>query len=104
MRKKWFYLAPLGILAIALFIVIGGEIVQQLWNWLLPSLFGWRQITFWQALGMLVLSRILFGGFGGPRGPKFRDRMSPEQRERFRQAMRARCGFPPPANELGEKF
>ena len=48
-----------------LFIAIGGEVVKQLWNWLLPPLFGWRQITFWQALGILALCRILFGGFGG---------------------------------------
>ncbi len=50
-----------------LFIAIGGEIVLHLWNWLLPPLFGWRQITFWQALGLLALCRILFGGFGRPR-------------------------------------
>jgi hypothetical protein len=37
---------------------------MHLWNWLLPPLFGWRQITFWQALGILALCRILFGGFG----------------------------------------
>ena len=46
------------------FIVVGGVIVRLLWNWLLPDLFGLRQITFWQALGLLALSRILFGGFG----------------------------------------
>ena len=50
MRKRWIWIAPLAILAMALFIVIGGEIVMHLWNWLLPALFGWRQITFWQAL------------------------------------------------------
>ena len=65
MRKKWIFLAPLAILAMLLFIAIGGEVVLQLWNWLLPPLFGWRQITFWQALGILALCRILFGGFGG---------------------------------------
>jgi hypothetical protein len=42
----------------ALFAFIGGEIVMQLWNWLLPQLFGIRQITFWQALGILTLCRI----------------------------------------------
>ena len=62
MKKKWIILAPLGF---AIFIAIGGELVQHLWNWLLPALFGWPQITFWQALGLLVLCRILFGGFGG---------------------------------------
>ena len=51
--------------ALVLFIAIGGEVVMHLWNWLLPALFGWRLITFWQALGLLALCRILFGGFGG---------------------------------------
>src|SRR6201997_3522710 len=64
MRKKWFLIAPLAIMAMVLFAFIGGEIVLHLWNWLLPPLFGWRQITFWQALGMLALCRILFGGLG----------------------------------------
>src|SRR5260370_5039203 len=65
MRKRWIFIAPLAILGILLFITIGGEVVLQLWNWLLPPLFGWRQITFWQAVGILALCRILFGGFGG---------------------------------------
>src|SRR5580693_8894642 len=70
MRRKWrwFYMAPLGILAISLFIAIGGESVLLLWNWLLPALFGWHAITFWQALGILALCRILFGGWGGHGG------------------------------------
>jgi MFS family permease len=47
-----------------LFILLGGLVVQWLWNWLLPDIFGLRQITFWQALGLLGLCRILFGSFG----------------------------------------
>lgn len=47
-----------------LFIAVGGVVVLLLWNWLLPDIFGVRQITFWQALGLLALCRILFGGFG----------------------------------------
>ncbi len=35
----------------------------------MPALFGWHLITFWQALGLLVLSKILFGGFRGGRPP-----------------------------------
>ncbi|MGD0669423.1 MAG: hypothetical protein ABSB23_17835 [Bryobacteraceae bacterium] len=98
MKRKWIYLAPLAILAMLLFIAIGGEVVLQLWNWLLPPIFGWRQITFWQALGMLALCRILFGGFGG-RGFSRSRRMTPEVRERFRQRMRERCGFGPSTSE-----
>jgi hypothetical protein len=101
-------IAPLAILGMVLFIFIGGEIVRQLWNWLLPSIVGWRQITFWEALGMLVLCRILFGGFGSREstGSRVRRRveerceqMTPEERERFRQSLRARWGFGPPAGE-----
>ena len=76
MRKKWIFLAPV---MIAIFVAIGGQVVQHLWNWLLPELFGWRQITFWQAVGLLALSRILFGGGGfggrGMHGPDFRRRI-----------------------------
>src|ERR1035438_9318819 len=70
MRKKWIYFVAPPM--IVLFIAIGGEVVQQLWNWLAPTLFGWRQITFWQGLGLLALCRILFGGFSGGGGPRFR--------------------------------
>ena len=112
MRRKWIFLAPLAILGILLFIAIGGEVVLQLWNWLLPPIFGWRQITFWQALGILALCRILFGGFGihGSGRSNFRRRMTerwehmtPEERERFRQGMRGRCGFGPSASESKEQ-
>jgi hypothetical protein len=106
MKKRWYFIAPAGILGILLFGFLGGELVLQLWNWLLPPLFGWRQITFWQALGLLALCRILFGGFGrhGSGGRSFRSRMrmkdrcgniTPEEREKFRQAMRERWGFGP---------
>lgn len=95
MRKKWYWIVPLGIVGVVLFAFIGGELVMHLWNWLLPPLFGWRLLTFWQALGLLVLCRILFGGLGRHgRGPGFRGRrfggcrsMSPEEREKFRKAM-----------------
>ena len=102
MRKKWVFMAPLAVGALLLFIAIGGAVVQQLWNWLTPSIFGWRQITFWQAVGLLALCRILFGRFGGRgfgrsnvrrRIAERWERLSPEERERFRDGMRGRCGF-----------
>ncbi|GHV20004.1 hypothetical protein FACS1894174_01010 [Bacteroidia bacterium] len=40
-----------------------GAIVMLLWNWLMPVLFGLAVINFWQALGLFVLAKILFGGF-----------------------------------------
>lgn len=91
MQRKWMAIAPIAIGGILLFSAIGGEIVKQLWNWLLPPIFGWPQITFWQALGMLVLCRILFGGFG-LQGSS-RSYRTLEERERFRQRMRERWGF-----------
>jgi hypothetical protein len=110
--KKMILIAPLAILAMLLFVFIGGEIVLHLWNWLLPPLFGWRQITFWQALGMLALCRILFGGLGmhGSGRSNFRRRMdercnhlTPEERERFRQRLRERFGFGPSTSENKEQ-
>jgi hypothetical protein len=101
MRRRWIFLAPLAIGGFLLFIAIGGEVVRQLWNWLLPSLFGWRQITFWQALGILALCRILFGGFG--RHGCYRSKKTPEERERFRQGMRRRFGFGPSTSESKEQ-
>lgn len=95
MRRKWIFLAPAAILGILLFIAIGGEVVMLLWNWLLPPLFGWPQITLLQGFGLLVLCRILFGGFGGGGGPSQPKHIPPEERERFRQRMRDRFGERP---------
>jgi hypothetical protein len=83
------------------FLIVFTFAVHALWNWLMPPLFGWHVITIWQALGVLILSKILFGGFrGGARGgwPSRRriierwEKMTPEEREKFRQSMRGRCG------------
>jgi hypothetical protein len=80
MRRKWIFIAPVAILVMLLFTFIGGEIVLRLWNWLLPPLFGFRQISLWRALGLLLLCRILFGGLG---------RHSYYGRSRFRRRMEA---------------
>src|ERR1700722_14753977 len=91
MRKsKWMYLLIPPVIVLCGWVF--GEIVMHLWNWLLPPLFGWHPVGFWQALGLLVLCRILFGGFrnGAPRGPRQRqhwgekwNRMTPEEREKL---------------------
>ena len=100
MKKKWYFIAPAAIVGITLFIFIGGEVVRLLWNWLLPPLFGWHQITFWQAVGLLALCRILFGGFGrhghhhrsgGRRMAAEWEQMTPEEREAFRERWRGGC-------------
>jgi hypothetical protein len=106
--KKMIFIAPVAIVGFALFIAAGGTIVMLLWNWLLPPLFGWSRIAFWQALGLLALCRILFGGFGhhGSHRSGFRrrmregwERLTPEERERLRQRVRERCGFDPSTRE-----
>lgn len=89
-------IATLATAGIALF----GVVVERLWNWLVPAVFGWKAITFPQALGLLLLSKILFGGFhrhnrgrGWRRGMGERwAAMSPEERERFRAGLRGRGG------------
>ena len=101
-RKRIWFIAPFALLGLALFAWIGGEIVLHLWNWLMPMLFGLREVTFWQAVGILALSRILFGGLGigGNRSRGRWDRhMSAEERARFRQRMRDRCGMGPETPE-----
>jgi hypothetical protein len=121
MKWKWVFLAPLIVVGIVLFAALGGAVVMLLWNWLLPPLFGWPQITFWQGLGLLALCRILFGGWashgGGHRSGVRRrvcgriderlaerlDEMTPEERERLRQRLRDRFGFHDrPAGTTGE--
>jgi hypothetical protein len=78
-----------------------GFVVMRLWNWLMPAVFGLHTITFWQGLGLLVLSKILLGGFRGVPARKMFwrrrmierwERMTPEERERFRLGIRGRCG------------
>jgi hypothetical protein len=99
-RNRWLRGVKFVLFA-ALFVTLVGFVVMSLWNWLMPALFGWHLISFWQAVGILVLSKILFGGFRGRPGPhmywrrRMRERweqMSPEEREKFRQGLRAGCG------------
>ena len=108
MKRHW----PLVVLKVALFVTIAiagfGQAILHLWNWLMPTLFRLPAITFWQAVGLMALSWILFGGWRGFRGPGagYRrhwrrrmmerwEQMTPEERDKFRQGMRGRCGsFP----------
>ncbi|WP_321926374.1 hypothetical protein [Paraburkholderia guartelaensis] len=85
--------------ALLVVVAIGvlGWVVMTLWNWVIPALFvGARALDFAHALGLLVLSRILFGGFRGHGGWRERRRwrkweaMTPEEREHFQTAWRSR--------------
>ena len=98
-----------GLKFISFGIVIGaliGAIVMGLWNWLVPELFNGPVISFWQAIGLFILSKILFGG-GGWAGRHLGDRrraywkqkmeermsfMNPEEKEKFKREMKERWG------------
>ncbi|RXK58942.1 hypothetical protein ESA94_16280 [Lacibacter luteus] len=98
-NKKWMAFIPLLIVAgIALF----GWLVMYLWNVaLVPAVNGVNAIGFWQALGILLLSKILFSSFSGKKHKgdhawkKKWSTMSDEERTRFRQEWWKRCGKMP---------
>ncbi len=91
-KGSWKKRIPLFILIGALAIFIFGSVVMLLWNNVLTPVLHVSTVTFWQALGILVLSKILFGSFGkgaGPRGffwkqRRMWDKMTPEQREKLK--------------------
>ncbi|MCP5048435.1 MAG: hypothetical protein GY940_14795 [bacterium] len=53
-----------GVVCAVIFALLFGFLVQALWNWLMPVIFELPEITYWQAFGVLILSKVLFGGFG----------------------------------------
>lgn len=57
-----------GAIAITGFAALFGFITMWLWNALIPEIFGLMTITYWQAVGLLILFKILFGGFGNGGG------------------------------------
>jgi hypothetical protein len=92
---------PLVILGLAVF----GFVVMSLWNALIPELFKGPELTYWQAMGLLVLSHIFLGGGGrwrhsnGWRHDRWRKKfeqklaaMTPEEREKFKEEWEHRCG------------
>lgn len=60
---KFFGIIILGAMAAAAFAFIFGYFVMLLWNWLMPEIFGLITISFWQAAGLVLLARLVFGGF-----------------------------------------
>ena len=93
----------IGICAVIVFAALP-EAVVLLWNALMPVIFGLHSIGYWQAMGLMVLSWLLLGrssGFrGGPGGARHWrhrvaeriEKMPPEEREKFLQELRGRCG------------
>ncbi|MCE1190031.1 MAG: hypothetical protein LWX56_12940 [Ignavibacteria bacterium] len=95
--KRTAYMLPFIIAGIFVFALI----VMLLWNAILPELFGFKPVTFWQSLGILVLSKILFGGFHGRRPHRgfhhhpLREKMnqlSPEDQEKLKNDLREHFG------------
>ncbi|OGX84750.1 hypothetical protein BEN47_15930 [Hymenobacter lapidarius] len=107
-RKFWLLRGLRFLLFAALFITAAVFLTQYLWNWLVPEVFDGSAISLTQTFGLLVMSRILFGGWfrGGHSGDwarrrkawqqRMADRMetlNPDEREEFRQQMQQRCGM-----------
>ena len=107
-RKRLFFELPFFFIPILL---VAGLIVMLLWNAILPAAVHASRLNYWQATGLLILCRILFGSFrgrpGGNRpdmfrrgpGPAWREKwknMSDEDRVKFREEWKRRCG--PPGN------
>jgi hypothetical protein len=95
-KRKRFCFLPL--LVIGLFAV--SAVVMFLWNSIIPGISSLSAITYWQAMGLFVLSRILFGGFRCMHGhhrshhAEFRDRfmeMSDEEKQQFKNQWKQRC-------------
>ena len=97
MKRRFGWKVLKVVALVAVLVVVVGFVVMQLWNWLMPAIFGWQAISYLQAIGLLVLSRILFGGFRGKGGgPAWHwrrrmlerwEQMTPEERDKFRQGM-----------------
>lgn len=104
MSKKFKILMALKIIGgITAFVIIFGFGTMYLWNWLIPTLFHGPVINFWQTVGLIILSKILFGGcgkkFGGHnRHHSWKQRMhekmgnmTPEEKEQFKQRLKDKC-------------
>jgi len=98
-NRKKFILIPFGIAAL---LALVSYVVMQLWNNLLPDVLHVSTITFWQAMGIFILCKILFGfGKGGGGGPWGRHKMierfkemTPEERQGFKEEMKHKmCGW-----------
>jgi len=84
------------------FVFAVGNIVMYLWNWILPDAIGAQEITFWKAIGLFVLTRILFGGFKSSRSQRGRRKrgrwkekwmnMTEEERKEFKHSWKSKWG------------
>jgi hypothetical protein len=91
-RAKWLMYLCIPLLLFGL-----SAAVMLLWNAVLPYVLPMKPINYWQAMGLLVLCRILFGGFkfGGNSGRNFRDQncraLDADQRAKLKEEWQKRC-------------
>ena len=66
-----------GLIAAAALAFLVGLLVQALWNAVMPDVFGLPEVSYWQAVGLLILGHLLFGGGikGHARGRHHKHRM-----------------------------
>lgn len=86
---KVIFMVIFGAIAITALALLFGYVVMLLWNWLMPAIFGLGIITFWQAVGIMILAKLFFGGFGGGGGRSRRRKKNLEKRLKHR--LRERC-------------
>ena len=102
MKRYWLpkFVGIVALVTVAIFVF--SFFVMYLWNNTLPVLFHFPVINLWQALDLLLLSKLLFGGFRGGWGGRhqyWKNRlnqkwmnMTPEEKEKFKQDWKNRCG------------
>jgi hypothetical protein len=61
-----------GVFVASMFTFLFALLVRLIWNAVIPDVFGLPEITFWQAFGLILLAKLLFGGHGWRRGPNNR--------------------------------
>ena len=83
----------------ALFIFVMGHVIMYLWNAILPDVLHAKTITFWQAVGIFVLARLLSGGFKGGRSHHSKrgfwrdkwEKLNEEERHEFKSKWKEHC-------------
>ena len=111
MKRTWITRAVKFLVWAAVALTVLGLVVMLLWNKLVPPIFGWKPVGFWQALGLLLLSWILFGGLRGRPGHSAQwrerlierwERLTPEERAKLCEGLHSRWGgAEPPATKPG---
>ena len=101
MKRYWIARGIKFVVFAALAVTVASALVMTLWNWVMPATFGLPVLTLGRAFALLVLSRLLLGGFSGGMGRRMHwrhrmrerwEQMSPDERERFMAGMQRGCG------------